>query len=416
MQMIVGQEDPEQDIRDLIDQMHEEMENYINPSIDRLQAYANGYSEEYSRLQQEYNDLREELDNLALELSEGKPDVSTCLDKALEDAYGIYQDRANELQALYRIEFVVLNQIFSDLSAVNSEKQNAVSNAENSIEYYCKRLATTEEVNDCYGLVLSIFDETKNDILNRLMEIYELIQNALETAEETQQTFNESNRQFVIIGQEDPEQDLRDLIDKANQEFEEYINPLQERVNSFGTSFVTELEQLQKEYAELRDNLTSIAEQLSTEVLNTSACWSDAVQTAYFTYLDRDNEVAVIQKVTYQGLAQVFIDISLAREAIFSLILRSEDSIETCKSLSSEEEINACYDVFLPVFDEMKADVLNRVMKLYDLGQTLLEAAEKEKENLSENNRQLAIENAELITDQLIECIGNLTVTETINN
>ncbi|KAJ9573550.1 hypothetical protein L9F63_009114 [Diploptera punctata] len=220
----------------------------------------------------------------------------------------------------------------------------------------------------------------------------------------------------VTVQQEDPEQDLRDLIDQANQEFEEYINPLVDRIEGYGTSFVAELQQLQKEYVELRENLTSIAEQLSTEGIDTSTCWSNAVQTAYFTYLDRDNEVTAVQKVTYETMSQMLTDLSLVREEITTLVDETEDSIQTCKTLSSEEEINACYNVLLPVFDEMKADVLNRIIELYELGQTLLEYSEEEKEKLSGNNRQLATENAEIITNQLTTCIGNLTVTETSSN
>ena len=69
------------------------MNDYINPLVERYTDIGNSFGDEDRQLQEEYTTLREELENMTLQLSDGKLNVSLCLNIALEDAYRIYQDR-----------------------------------------------------------------------------------------------------------------------------------------------------------------------------------------------------------------------------------------------------------------------------------------------------------------------------------
>ena len=86
----------------------------------------------------------------------------------------------------------------------------------------------------------------------------------------------------IVLGQEDPEQDLQALIVAANQEFAEYVDPIIARLEAFGSSFVPDIETLQTEYVDIRTNLTNLANEYGA---NTSDCYYLAVQNAYFYYL-----------------------------------------------------------------------------------------------------------------------------------
>ena len=111
--------------------------------------------------------------------------------------YDLWCFTDNELSALQRVSYEGFNQImFTDLPLINQEKQNLVSETEDSIEI-CKALATTAEVNACNGALLPILDEMISDILNRVVEISEVGHNLLQAADEEMNNLVVNNRQLA---------------------------------------------------------------------------------------------------------------------------------------------------------------------------------------------------------------------------
>ncbi|KAJ9573548.1 hypothetical protein L9F63_009112 [Diploptera punctata] len=195
-QMVKSQENPEKDLQDLIDQTNQDVEEYVYPTLARRQAFWDRFVEEDRVLQDGCEDLREELENLAFELSNGTVNVSTCLHASSENVYAIYEDRFEEQAAFHTAEFNIVNLVLNDFTLVFDEILGLISGTRDSIEA-CKALVTAEEVNECYSLLITLFDELKNDALNRMIEIYQLGQDAFTVAEEAQQNFSDGNKLFV---------------------------------------------------------------------------------------------------------------------------------------------------------------------------------------------------------------------------
>ncbi|KAJ9573551.1 hypothetical protein L9F63_009115 [Diploptera punctata] len=210
-QMAFGQEDPEQDIRDLIEKTNQEMEELIYPLVERMQAFGETFGEEERTLQQEYDDLKNELQDLSEQLGSGKSGVSICLKIALDDAYAIYEDRSKELSAFHTVEFNGINQVFEDISLVSEEEETLIEEAERSISD-CKTLETQEELQECYNTILTSFDEMKTDIINRLNELYKLGEQTLKLSEEAQESFTAGNREFVKESSDTTREELTSCI------------------------------------------------------------------------------------------------------------------------------------------------------------------------------------------------------------
>ncbi|KAJ9573552.1 hypothetical protein L9F63_009116 [Diploptera punctata] len=213
----------------------------------------------------------------------------------------------------------------------------------------------------------------------------------------------------VTVGQEDPEQDLHDLIDRAYDEIAVYVNPLLERMQNFGTSFADEFQVLQQEYTDLRTYLTDVYyNQYYNGSNNIYHCYSYAMQDAFSVFQERDKELSALQQVLYNNFEAFYTDLKDVNEELHNLIRETEDSIVTCKQLSTTEEINACYDVITPTFDLMKEDILNRIIEIYNLGNDILLSSEEEKASLDAGNRELALSTTQTLNDQMVECIINV--------
>ncbi|KAJ9573546.1 hypothetical protein L9F63_009110 [Diploptera punctata] len=211
-QVAFGQEDPEEALWDLIEETRKEIDLYVYPYLNSLQGYWDKFYYEENILQQEYADLRERLQNLALEMINGTNNVSTCLDSALEDAYNLYQDRADVLSVFHAVTTNSFNVVINDFSLVIVEQENLVRETEQSIQT-CRALATQEEIDECNNLLLSVFNEMKADILNRIIELYELGQSVFKIAQEEMQTLSDGNRDLVNETSEETRQQLITCIE-----------------------------------------------------------------------------------------------------------------------------------------------------------------------------------------------------------
>ena len=100
------------------------------------------------------------------------------------------------LAAFNRIGFSSFNQVFTDLGYVTEEERNLIIETEDNIEA-CNTVTDLEAANTCYNEVFQLFDIMKNDILYRIMQLYDLGTVALANAERTQMDFMDGNRLFL---------------------------------------------------------------------------------------------------------------------------------------------------------------------------------------------------------------------------
>ena len=102
----------------------------------------------------------------------------------------------NEVAAFHTIEFDSFNQVFHDLSEIGNELTTLATDTQQDIAT-CNTLATTSEVNACYDPISEELKVYRDDILNRISELYELGNSALQISEDNMQEFKAGNRQFV---------------------------------------------------------------------------------------------------------------------------------------------------------------------------------------------------------------------------
>ncbi|KAJ9573545.1 hypothetical protein L9F63_009109 [Diploptera punctata] len=182
-QVTSGQVDPEQDLRDLIDQTTTAFGSYYAPLQNRHYAFLNNVTSETMRLEIERTNVMYELEYLALELSTNESNIFECLNLALENIAVVVNDRVIELEVLTTTEFNNLNLIWNDVFNLVQEEVMLIRNTMQSLQD-CKELETVEETNDCINVLIPIFDLSKDDILNRFAELHTLGQTVLDLAEE----------------------------------------------------------------------------------------------------------------------------------------------------------------------------------------------------------------------------------------
>ena len=102
----------------------------------------------------------------------------------------------NEAEALYTIEYNSFNQVFLDLDQFGVDLRTIVSDTQEGIAT-CRALATPEAVDACYDALSSLFSVLKDDILNRISELYKLGNSALQISEDNVDQFSAENREFV---------------------------------------------------------------------------------------------------------------------------------------------------------------------------------------------------------------------------
>ena len=106
----------------------------------------------------------------------------------------------------------------------------------------------------------------------------------------------------MVFGQ-DPAQDVRDLIDSAQEEFGDYIDPLVSRLNAYSNSFGEEFRTLQGEYIELRGYLTDVYNQYYDGNPDIYTCYSTSIQDSFSVFQARSTYNLVILLPLSLGLA-----------------------------------------------------------------------------------------------------------------
>ena len=101
-----------------------------------------------------------------------------------------------ELSAFNTIERNSFSEIFLELDQVEKELRSFSNATRQEIET-CKALETPEEVNSCFETLAAEFDLLKVDLLNRIAELLELGETALELSEAKRDEYTAGNREIV---------------------------------------------------------------------------------------------------------------------------------------------------------------------------------------------------------------------------
>ncbi|KAJ9573547.1 hypothetical protein L9F63_009111 [Diploptera punctata] len=161
LQITSGDENAEQDIRDLLDRMTLEADTIRNTLVSRLEYFDNNFDNEDEKLLQTNTELMKDLEDLAAQLSDDKAAVSNCLNAALDVAYLNYKYRANELAALHKVQMNSLNDLFTEISLNDVQRNSIIRETEQSIEK-CKELDNNEAINNCFSALVTTLIDKKN--------------------------------------------------------------------------------------------------------------------------------------------------------------------------------------------------------------------------------------------------------------
>ena len=101
-----------------------------------------------------------------------------------------------ELNAFHTIETDSFSQVFLDMDQVEEELRNITSGTQEEIAT-CRALETPEAVNTCLDTLAAEFDLLKVDLLNRIAELLELGETALELSEAKRDEYTAGNREIV---------------------------------------------------------------------------------------------------------------------------------------------------------------------------------------------------------------------------
>ena len=98
------------------------------------------------------------------------------------------------------------------MGQVSTEATRLVNETEDSIKA-CNSILDEQESQACFTELYQEFTLSKNDVINRLKDLYKLGIDALEVAEESLEAFNDDNRQFIKESSQHTKDQLGRCID-----------------------------------------------------------------------------------------------------------------------------------------------------------------------------------------------------------